>query len=242
MGPKRFHKPPVTIEQLPPLDAILVSHDHYDHLDAAAVATLARTQTAPFYTALGVGEHLEKYGVPHERIVELAWWEEAEVPNTALTIGATPAQHFSGRGAFDRNDTLWASYVFKGPRHRVFFSGDTGLEPELARIGELHGPFDLVMLEVGAYHPLWGSIHLGPDQAMAAHAALGGGPFLPVHWSTFDLALHAWDEPIVTLEQHARDAAFPLVAPVLGEVRDVVDLADTTKALARLDAWWRSVK
>jgi len=228
----------VELAKLPPLDAILVSHDHYDHLDAASVATLARTQTAPFFTALGVGEHLERCGVPPERIVELAWWEHAEIPNTELTITATPAQHFSGRGAFDRNDTLWASYVFTGPRHRAFFSGDTGLEPELSRIGELFGPFDLVMLEVGAFHPLWGSIHLGPEQAVAAHRALGGGAFLPVHWSTFDLALHAWDEPIVTLEQHARDASLPLVAPMLGEVRDVVELDD----LPELNAWWRGVR
>jgi L-ascorbate metabolism protein UlaG (beta-lactamase superfamily) len=242
IGPKRFHQTPVAIEKLPPLDAILVSHDHYDHLDAAAVATLARVSEAPFFTALGVGAHLEKFGVPHERIIELAWWERAEIPGTNVTISATPAQHFSGRGAFDRNDTLWASYVFTGPRHRAFFSGDTGLEPELARIRELFGPFDLVMLEVGAFHPLWGTIHLGPEQAMQAHEALGGGPFLPVHWSTFDLALHAWDEPIVTLEQSARDASFPLVAPMLGEVRDILDRDDTRRALARLAAWWREVR
>lgn len=242
IGPKRFHKPPVAIDELPPLDAILVSHDHYDHLDGRAVAALSRASDAPFFTALGVGSHLEKYGVPHDRIVELAWWEQAEIPRTKVTIAATPAQHFSGRGAFDRNDTLWASYVFSGPRHRAFFSGDTGPEPELPRIAKLFGPFDVVMLEVGAYHPLWGSIHLGPDQAMQAHAALGGGPFLPVHWSTFDLALHAWDEPIVTLEQSARDAAFPLVAPMLGEVRDIVDRDDTRRALTRLNAWWRAVR
>lgn len=240
IGPKRFHQPPVALDKLPPLDAILVSHDHYDHLDADAVRTLANA--APFITALGVGARLEKLGVPSDRIIELAWWEQAEIPGTALTVSATPAQHFSGRGALDRNKTLWASYAFKGPRHRVFFSGDTGLEPEFANIAKLHGPFDLVMLEVGAYHPSWGDIHLGPDQAMEAHALLGGAPLLPVHWSTFDLALHAWDEPILALESAVRDRALPLLSPRLGQATDVQDLDDVRRALARLDSWWREVR
>jgi L-ascorbate metabolism protein UlaG (beta-lactamase superfamily) len=239
LGPKRFHRPPVALDRLPPLDAILVSHDHYDHLDASAVRYLAHT--APFITALGVGERLEKLGVPTERIIELAWWEQAEIPGTAITVHAAPAQHFSGRGALDRNKTLWASYVFKGPRHRVFFSGDTGLEPEFARIASLFGPFDLVMLEIGAFHPAWGDIHLGPEQAQKAHAMLGGGPLLPVHWSTFDLALHAWDEPILAMETAAREQALPLLAPRIGQSLDVQDLDDVQKSLARLDAWWRTV-
>ncbi|WP_232379611.1 MBL fold metallo-hydrolase [Polyangium fumosum] len=243
-GPKRFHEPPVAIASLPPLDAILVSHDHYDHLDAAAVRLLATTSQARFFTALGVGARLEGFGVPHDRITELDWWEEAPIPGTDVAIAATPAQHFSGRGPFDRNTTLWASYVFRGPRHRVFFSGDTGPEPTLPLIRKRFGPFDLILLEVGAFHPAWGDIHLGPWQAMEAHRALGGGPFLPVHWSTFDLALHTWDEPIVVLEEGARDGQFdlPLVAPRIGEVRDVLDPDDIRRSLARLDAWWREVR
>jgi L-ascorbate metabolism protein UlaG (beta-lactamase superfamily) len=237
VGPKRFHRPPVALDALPPLDAILVSHDHYDHLDASAVRELARLSTAPFVTALGVGAHLERFGVPHERIIELGWWERAEIPGTEVTVTASPAQHFSGRGAFDRNKTLWASYTFTGPRHRVFFSGDTGLEPELANIGRKLGPFDLVMLEVGAWNELWGDIHLGPAQAIEAHRLLGSGAFLPVHWSTFDLALHVWDEPILALEQAARDRSLPLLAPRLGQAFDVVALDE----LPALDAWWRSI-
>jgi len=239
VGPKRFHRPPVALEDLPTLDAILVSHDHYDHLDADAVRMLARISQATFVTALGVGARLEKYGVPHDRIVELAWWERAEIPGTSIVVTATPAQHFSGRSAFDRNETLWASYVFTGPRHRAFFSGDTGLEPELATIAAKYGPFDLVMLEVGAYHPAWGDIHLGPAQAMQAHELLGGGAFLPVHWSTFDLALHAWDEPILALESAARDLDLPLLAPRLGRALDIVDREDLRRI--RLDPWWREV-
>lgn len=236
-GPRRFHRPPVAIDALPPLDAIVVSHDHYDHLDAAAVRLLARTTRAPFVTALGVGAHLEAFGVPPDRIVELAWWEAAEVPGTSLVVTATPAQHFSGRGTLDRNRTLWAGWAIAGPRHRVFFSGDTGLEPELANVAAKLGPFDLVMLEVGAFHPAWGDIHLGPDQATEAFRMLGGGTFLPVHWSTFDLALHPWDEPIVALETHARDASLPLIAPRLGQALDVTDPDDR----APLDPWWRAI-
>jgi L-ascorbate metabolism protein UlaG (beta-lactamase superfamily) len=239
VGPKRFHRPPVSLDELPPLDAILVSHDHYDHLDADAVRTLAKLTSAPFFTALGVGARLERFGVPAERIVELAWWEGAEIPGTSIVVTATPAQHFSGRSAFDRNETLWASYVFTGPRHRVFFSGDTGLEPELASIAKKHGPFDLAMLEVGAYHPAWGDIHLGPVQAMEAHQILGGGAFLPVHWSTFDLALHAWDEPILELEKAAIELALPLLAPRLGQASDITDVDDLRRA--SLDRWWREL-
>jgi len=242
VGPKRFHPPPVQIDALPPLDAVLVSHDHYDHLDAAAVRALAASSQAHFFTALGVGARLEGFGVPHERITELDWWEEASIPGTDVSITATPAQHFSGRSPFDRNTTLWGSYVFRGPRHRVFFSGDTGPEPALPIIRDKYGPFDLILLEVGAFHPAWGDIHLGPWQAMEAHRALGGGPFLPVHWSTFDLALHPWDEPILVLEEGSQEGKLPLVAPRIGEVRDVFDVDDTRRALARLDAWWREVK
>jgi L-ascorbate metabolism protein UlaG (beta-lactamase superfamily) len=177
--------------------------------------------------------------VPAERIVELGWWERAAVPGTDLVVTATPAQHFSGRGAFDRNRTLWAGWALSGPRHRVFFSGDTGLEPSFAEIGRRAGPFDLVMLEVGAYHPAWGTIHLGPEQALRALEALGSPSFLPVHWGTFDLALHAWDEPILALEQAAREGDLALLAPLLGEVRDVLDRDDVRRAALR--PWWRDV-
>ncbi len=179
-GPRRFHPAPVAIEQLPPLDAILVSHDHFDHLDTPTIRALARTGT-PFVTSLGVGAHLEAWGVAPERITELDWWQTATVGR--LTFHAAPARHFSGRG-LGSNATLWSSWVIESDRRRVFFSGDTGLTPEFETIGQRLGPFDLVMLEVGAYHPAWGAIHLGPDNAVKAHAMLGGGTLLPVHWGT----------------------------------------------------------
>ncbi len=178
-GPKRFQPVPVSIAELPPLDAVVISHDHYDHLDHPTILELARVDV-PFVTSLGVGAHLEAWGVPAARIIELDWWERADLPG-GLTITAAPSQHFSGRGIHDRNSTLWSSLVVRGSRHAVFFSGDTGLTPEYTEIRDRLGPFDLVMLEVGAFHPAWGDIHLGPEHALEALELLGGGNFLPVH-------------------------------------------------------------
>jgi L-ascorbate metabolism protein UlaG (beta-lactamase superfamily) len=230
-GPRRFQPVPVTIEALPPLDAVVISHDHYDHLDRAAIAALA-LRGVPFFTPLGVGAHLEAWGVPAERITELDWWESAALGD--LTLTAAPSQHFSGRGPRDRNRTLWASFAVRGPRRAFFFSGDTGLTPEYAEIRARLGPFDLVMLEVGAFHPSWGTIHLGPENALEALALLGGGSFLPVHWGTFNLAIHAWDEPAETLLALAARRDVQLVMPRLGAP------VEPTHA-DRVDPWWRSV-
>jgi L-ascorbate metabolism protein UlaG (beta-lactamase superfamily) len=230
-GPRRFQPVPVPIEGLPPLDAVIVSHDHYDHLDRAAVAALA-LRDVPFFTPLGVGAHLEAFGVRPERIHELDWWESIELGD--LTITAAPSQHFSGRSAGDRNKTLWSSFAVRGPRHAFFYSGDTGLTPEYTAIKERLGPFDLVMLEVGAFHPSWGTIHLGPENALEALRLLGGGPFLPVHWGTFNLAIHAWDEPAETLLSLAPRGDVQLVMPRLGAPVEPIQVE-------RVDPWWRSI-
>jgi L-ascorbate metabolism protein UlaG (beta-lactamase superfamily) len=171
-GPKRFQPVPVSVQALPPLDLVIVSHDHYDHLDYPSIRQL-RKRDVPFVTSLGVGAHLEGWGVPAERVVELDWWESYTPPGTGLTVTAAPSHHFSGRGLNDRNATLWSSMVLRAERHAVFFSGDTGLTTEYRSIGGRLGPFDLVMLEVGAFHPAWGDIHLGPDNALEALTLLG---------------------------------------------------------------------
>jgi L-ascorbate metabolism protein UlaG (beta-lactamase superfamily) len=233
-GPKRFHPAPVSLSQLPPLDAVIVSHDHYDHLDYPTILELARTDV-PFYTSLGVGAHLEAWGVPPERITELDWWESAPLPRGELRITAAPSQHFSGRGLGDRNRTLWSSFVVEGPRHKVFFSGDTGLTPEYGEIRQRLGPFDLVMLEVGAFHPAWGDIHLGPENALAALKLLGGGAFLPVHWGTFNLAIHAWDDPAETLVRLGQEQRVHLVMPKLG-------VPVEPSRVEAVDPWWRSIR
>lgn len=180
-GPKRFQPVPIALRALPPLDVVVITHDHYDHLDYTAIRALARSDV-PFVTSLGVGAHLEAWGVPAERIVELDWWESYTLPKAGLTVTAAPSQHFSGRGLKDRNSTLWSSMVMRSSRHAVFFSGDTGLTTEYAEIAKRLGPFDLVMLEVGAFHPAWGHIHLGPENALEAWELLGRSAFLPVHW------------------------------------------------------------
>lgn len=214
VGPKRFHPPPISIHDVGPLDAVLISHDHYDHLDMATIRDLT-AEVPLFLVPLGVGAHLEAWGVPAVKIREHDWGDETALRR--MRIVATPAQHFSGRGFWDRNRTLWTSWTMIGPNHRVFFSGDTGLAPQFPAIGERYGPFDLVMLEIGAFHPSWGDIHLGPQQALTAWEQLGGGLFLPIHWSTFELALHPWQEPVETLQDEARRRGVPLALPVLGE-------------------------
>ena len=236
-GPKRFQPMPVTLKSMPPVDAVLISHDHYDHLCHPTIRVLAQTDV-PFVTSLGVGAHLQAWGVAAERITELDWWQSHRVlgrtPGTAVEVSAAPSQHFSGRGLKDRNATLWSSLVVCGPHHRVFFSGDTGLTDQYTLIRERLGPFDLVMLEVGAFHPAWGDIHLGPSHALEALALLGGGAFLPVHWGTFSLAMHAWDEPAETLLSLAPRQGVHLVMPQLGQAVEPTQVDSVTP-------WWRGV-
>ncbi len=232
-GPRRFQPAPVSIKSLPPLDAVVISHDHYDHLDYQSVRALAR-RDVPFITSLGVGAHLEGWGVPPERIVELDWWESYELPGAELTITAAPSQHFSGRTLRGRNSTLWSAMVLRSRRHAVFFSGDTGLTTEYTEIRERLGPFDLVMLEVGAFHPAWDHIHLGPENALEAWSMLGKAAFLPVHWGTFSLAMHAWDEPVETLLEQGPKRGVPLVMPRLGEPVEPAHVE-------RVVPWWRTV-
>jgi L-ascorbate metabolism protein UlaG (beta-lactamase superfamily) len=233
VGPKRFQPVPLPLHALPPLDLVLVSHDHYDHLDYPTIRELAR-RDVPFVTSLGVGSHLEAWGVPPQRITELDWWETYTLPDADLTVTAAPSQHFSGRTLKDRNATLWSSLVIRSSRHAVFFSGDTGLTTEYLAIRERLGPFDLIMLEVGAFHPAWGDIHLGPENALEALKLLGGGAFLPIHWGTFSLAMHAWDAPAETLLALGPKRGVQLVMPRLGEPVEPAHAEQVTP-------WWRAV-
>lgn len=234
LGPKRFQPAPVTLDALPPIDVVVVSHDHYDHLDYPTIRALAK-RNVPFVTSLGVGAHLQAWGVPVANITELDWWESHHVDGSDITITAAPSQHFSGRGLKDRNATLWSSMAIRSPEHNVFFSGDTGLTSEYTAIRERLGPFDLVMLEVGAYHPAWGDIHLGPENALLAHQMLGGGALLPVHWGTFNLAMHAWDEPAETLLALGSAMGIPLLMPQLGQAME-------PGHVERVATWWRDVE
>lgn len=230
-GPRRFHPVPATLDELPPLDVVVLSHDHFDHLCKSTMRALARS-SVPIVTALGVGAHLERYGIAPARITELDWHESIEINGVRLL--AQPSQHFSGRTLGGRNTTLWASWVIQTERRKVFFSGDTGLTREFETIGQVHGPFDLVMLEIGAYHPSWGTIHLGPVNALEAFAMLGGGTLLPVHWGTFSLALHAWNDPAETLLDLASQRGARILTPRLGA-------AFEPERLDGPSPWWREV-
>jgi len=199
LGPKRFFPPTVELEDLPPIDVVVISHDHFDHLGAGTVARLARSQKdARWITTLGVGGILSGMGVRADRITELDWTQSSTVGSITLT--ALPARHFSGRSFFNRFQTLWASFALVGPMHRVYYGADSGEWDGFGEIGRMFGPFDLTMLEIGAFHPAWADIHMGPHGAVRSFRALGSrGLLMPIHWGLFDLALHHWRQPIETV-------------------------------------------
>jgi L-ascorbate metabolism protein UlaG (beta-lactamase superfamily) len=231
VGPRRLHQPPVPLEALPRVDAILISHDHYDHLDLPTVRALLRTQTAPFVVPLGVGAHLERWHVPAHRIVELDWSDQVEL--AGITLTSTAAQHFSGR-LFARDGTLWSSFVIAGPLHSVFYTGDSGYFDGYAAIGDQYGPFDLTLVQVGAYNDMWPDIHMTPEQGVAAHLDLRGGLLVPVHWATFTLATHAWTEPADRLWAEAKAHDVELAVPRPGE-------RITVATPPSVDGWWQAL-
>ena len=232
VGPARFHPPPLPLDEMPELDVVLISHDHYDHLDKPAVIELARRGNR-FVTSLGVGAHLEGWGVDPERITELDWQESATVGRVRIT--AKPARHFSGRTPFDRNKTLWSSWTLEGPEHRVFFIGDSGFFEGMADVGRDHGPFDLTLIKIGAYAETWPDIHLTPEDAVRIHRMVQGARMVPIHWGTFNLAFHAWNEPPERLLAAAAEAGVAVSFPRLGAFFDPA-------APGPLDPWWREVR
>lgn len=230
-GPARLHAVPLRWPELPYLDAVVITHDHYDHLDMATVKALALRDTQ-FMVPLGVGAHLARWGVPDARITELDWHETAEVAGLAFT--ATPARHYCNRGARVLGTVLWASWVVAGPVHRVFHSGDTGYFPGFTDLGEAYGPFDLTMTQVGAYCDAWRDVHLTPEEGVRAHAELGGDVLLPIHWATFDLAPHPWHEPAARVVAEAARRGVRVAFPRPGEfVEPASGLPD--------DGWWRDI-
>ena len=230
MGPKRFFEPTIALQALPKIDLVLISHDHYDHLGAKTVRQLAKSPSAAgarWVTSLGVGERLRRFGVPAERIAELDWTESVEVG--AMKVTSWPSRHFSGRGLFDRFTTLWGSFVIEGPRHRVYFGADSGWWEGYGEIASQYDGFDLTMLEIGAFHPLWAAIHLGPDNAAKAFevmmqngAGARGGLLMPIHWGLFNLALHAWKQPVQRMLEIADEKGIKLWLPEPGAPTEVV--------------------
>ncbi|WP_214071281.1 MBL fold metallo-hydrolase [Mucilaginibacter sp. dw_454] len=219
MGPKRFFNPPIKLSELPHLDAIIISHDHYDHLDKATIEFFKGT-TIPFFCSLGVGRHLERFGIIRNYITELDWGDSVMIDHD-MVVTATPSRHFSGRGIFGRNETLWSSFVIKGSQHNIFFGADSGYFPGFKDIGETFGPFDLAILEIGAYGEYWPDIHMGPDHASNAFLDLKGKLMMPIHWGTFNLALHNWFDPIERLENYAKQKNIELFVPEPGKPTEV---------------------
>ncbi|MFM2087664.1 MAG: hypothetical protein RLZZ237_2533 [Pseudomonadota bacterium] len=230
-GPKRFHQPPISIADLPPIKAVILSHNHYDHLDYAAVRELA-AKTEHFVAPLGVGDTLVEWGIPKEKVQQFDWWQGTTIADVKLV--ATPSQHFSGRGLFDGNKTLWASWVIDAPEVRVFFSGDSGYFDGFKKIGEKYGPFDLTMIETGAYDKQWPDIHMQPEETLQAHLDLQGKWLLPVHNGTFDLGLHVWHEPFDRIAGLAEKKGVEITTPQMGE-------ALALKQPHRGEKWWLPV-
>lgn len=192
-GPSRWYAPPIALEDLPRPQVVVISHDHYDHLDRPTLQAM-KSWDLRFVVPLGVGARLIEWGIPATRITELDWWESTTLEG--LDITCTPARHASGRTLFDKDRTLWGGFAFRNARHRVYFSGDTGMFPGLTDIGHRLGPFDLTLIEAGAYGAAWPDWHLGPEQAVQAHGMVQGRVMVPIHWGLFDLAAHGWTEPV----------------------------------------------
>jgi L-ascorbate metabolism protein UlaG (beta-lactamase superfamily) len=237
-GPKRFFAPTLPVNAMPTIDAVLISHDHYDHLGKETIQRLSKLPAlakAQWVTSLGVGKFLRKFGVAAQRITELDWTQTVSLASGACQMTSLPARHFSGRSLFNRFEALWASFVIRGQDHMVYYGADSGWWEGFEEIGAAHGPFDLTMLEIGAFHELWQDIHMGPDGAARAYAALGGpergGLLMPIHWGLFNLALHGWRQPIERLLEIASGQGWPLFAPEPGLPTEVVVL--------RSD-WWRT--
>jgi L-ascorbate metabolism protein UlaG (beta-lactamase superfamily) len=231
-GPKRFFAAPLSLEDLPTIDAVIISHDHYDHLGAGTVQRLEgldKLRHARWIAPLGVGAILASLGVDRSRCTELNWMEGVEIE--AVTVTALPARHFSGRSLFNRFETLWASFALIGRQHRVYYGADSGEWYGFREIGEMFGPFDLVMLEIGASSPLWSDVHMGPEGAVRTYRAMGGtGLFMPIHWGLFDLALLHWTQPI---EYVFGVNDLKLWSPTPGISCDVVDGEEVRSE------WWR---
>lgn len=215
LGAKRYsNELPIEAEKLPFIDAILISHDHYDHLDYGSIKAL-KDKVGRFFTPLGVGNHLISWGVTEEKITKLNWWESIEFDK--INLICTPARHFSGRGLFDGATTLWCSWVIRGTKDNIYFSGDSGYDIHFKNIGDKYGPFDISLLECGQYNEDWKLLHMMPEESVQASIDLKSKVILPIHWGAFTLAFHDWTEPVERLTLKATELNVPVTTPKIGE-------------------------
>ena len=233
MGPSRYNGDiPLNIDELPQIDLVLISHNHYDHLNSMTIKKI-HSKVKQFIVPLMVGAQLEDLGVPREKIMELDWWDEVTLFENFLIV-FTPTQHFSGRGIFDRDETLWGSYVIKGPYHKIYFSGDSGYFEGFKEIGNKYGPFDYTFMECGAYNEKWHYVHMFPEETVQAQIDLKGKILQPIHWGTFDLALHAWYDPMIRVAKAADSLGVKLSTPIVGETITIDENLITER-------WWEKV-
>ena len=234
IGPKRFHPAPVTAEELPDIDVVLITHDHYDHLEKSTLVTI-KEKVKQFVVPLGIGTLLEDWGISPSKIIELDWWETYS--SGSLEFHSTPAVHYARRGILDSNKRLWCSWSIIGKEKRAFISGDSGYSHEFKNIGERLGPFDVTFLKIGAYNDkgTWRELHMTPEEAGRQHLDLGGQILVPLHWATFDLALHPWYEPIERLIDFSEQESVTLITPEVGKIINLRDKPNT-------DNWWLKYK
>lgn len=233
LGNKRFsNKLPIEIEKLPSIDAVLITHDHYDHLDYESIQKL-KDKVNIFYTPLGIGIHLLKWGVEKERIIELDWWQEIKFDE--LTIRCTPAQHFSGRGISDREKTLWCSWIIQSDDENLFFSGDSGYASHFKEIGDQYGPFDFAFMECGQYNKLWPLVHMLPEETAQAGLDIKAKRIMPIHWGAFKLASHSWTDPVERISKKAKELNVDLIIPKIGEIIEI-GLNNSEE----IYPWWRN--
>ncbi|WP_081415229.1 MBL fold metallo-hydrolase [Ectobacillus panaciterrae] len=226
---------PITIDELPPIEIVVLSHDHYDHLDSSSIRKLI-PKTGTFLVPLGVGKRIRKLGASPDAIIELDWGEERIIQG--IRFACTPARHFSGRGLFDRDSTLWCSWVIKTEERSLFYSGDGGYGPHFKRIGRQHGPFELAIMECGQYDKRWSGVHMLPEETVQAHRDVQGGVLLPVHWGGFTLALHDWNDPARRVSAAVEEHSIPYLIPRIGEAVYLEQIPQSTQQ----DFWWRDLE
>ncbi len=232
IGPKRFTDVPVSIDDLPVIDIVLITHDHYDHLDYETIRKLDK-KVRQYVVPLGVEKHLERWKVKKEKITNMAWWEEITISD--LVIGCTPAKHYSQRGLFDRNQTMVASYVLKGTKYQIYESGDTGFGNHFQEIYQKYGDFDLVLMDSGQYNSAWHDIHMTPEESVEASKILNAKVAMPIHWGSFALSIHPWDDPAEAFTTHAEREKLETVTPRIGETFSFEEYSNYQ------EKWWRDI-
>lgn len=226
----RFQKPVIQVEDLPPLDFVVLSHDHYDHFDSRVLKQLQKSKECRYFVSLGVKQRLVDLGFRNDQITEMDWWDEVQMED--LIFVNTPSQHFSGRTLFDRNKTLWSSWVIKNKHFKIFFSGDSGYHTHFKKIGERHGPFDMSFMENGQYNELWRAVHMLPEESVQAHLDVKAKYLMPIHWGVFRLSIHSWYDPIEQILKYAEKKSIQVLHPKIGEIVDL-------KNIQKFETWWK---